>query len=236
MCERAEWGLWRNAAAVARTSGAAGRQGASLAGRQSLWPRPEGAASAQHRLTRQRAGPAKIPENFPFFASFWPLPAPQLPSGGHPAQRLGAWGVSRAGAAKGPEAAATVAGIKVGGLGYRRGAFWLEGAWRRCCALRRGSPPRRGALQSGATPTPNDRVTFWYQRPPSVRLQPPDSLAFCRAHDDAEYGHQVGEVNFYPSIYPFICPSVCLSILPSIPPSIHPSPSIRWARSTSGWL
>ena len=84
-------------------------------------------------------------------------------------------------------------------------------------------------LQSGAT-------TFWYQRPPSVRLQPPDSLAFCRAHDDAEYGHQVSKVNFYPSIYPSICSSVYLSILPSIPPSIHPSPSIRWARSTSGWL
>ena len=75
-----------------------------------------------------------------------------------------------------------------------------------------GGAPRRGALQSGAT-------TFWYQRPPSVRLQPPDSLAFCRAHDDAEYGHQVSEVNFYST-------SIHLSIH-AIHPSIHPiHPSI----------
>ena len=38
---------------------------------------------------------------------------------------------------------------------------------------------------------------FYYQRPPSLRLQPHDVSAFCRAHRDAEYGHQVGEVNFW---------------------------------------
>jgi hypothetical protein len=40
-------------------------------------------------------------------------------------------------------------------------------------------------------------MTWHYQRPPSVRIQPPDPSAFCRAHRDAEFGHQPGELNFW---------------------------------------
>ena len=40
-------------------------------------------------------------------------------------------------------------------------------------------------------------MSFHYQRPPSVRLQPPDPHAYCRTHRDAEYGHQLGELNFW---------------------------------------
>eukprot|EP00759_Apiculatamorpha_spiralis_P010663 PhF_6_TR17407/c0_g1_i1/m.26646 len=42
------------------------------------------------------------------------------------------------------------------------------------------------------------KCVFWYQYPPSVRLQPgPCPDAFTRAHRDAEYGHQPGEINFW---------------------------------------
>ena len=40
-------------------------------------------------------------------------------------------------------------------------------------------------------------IAFHYQRPPSIRLQPPDPHSFCRVHRDAEYGHQEGELNFW---------------------------------------
>ena len=40
-------------------------------------------------------------------------------------------------------------------------------------------------------------VTFWCQTPPTVRVQPPDPHAHGREHNDAEYGHQVGEVNYW---------------------------------------
>ena len=42
-----------------------------------------------------------------------------------------------------------------------------------------------------------EAVSYFYQYPPSVRIQPGPSDAFCRAHRDAEYGHQVGEINFW---------------------------------------
>ena len=43
-------------------------------------------------------------------------------------------------------------------------------------------------------------LTFFYQRPPTVRLQPPSGAAEARGgreHCDAEYGHQDGELNFW---------------------------------------
>lgn len=40
-------------------------------------------------------------------------------------------------------------------------------------------------------------VTFYYQRPPTLRIQPGPARALVRAHDDAEYGHQNGELNFW---------------------------------------
>eukprot|EP00927_Polykrikos_kofoidii_P080556 TRINITY_DN77449_c0_g1_i1.p1 TRINITY_DN77449_c0_g1~~TRINITY_DN77449_c0_g1_i1.p1 ORF type:complete len:302 (+),score=35.33 TRINITY_DN77449_c0_g1_i1:76-981(+) len=36
-----------------------------------------------------------------------------------------------------------------------------------------------------------------YQYPPTLRIQPGPSKSFRRPHRDAEYGHQVGEVNFW---------------------------------------
>lgn len=38
---------------------------------------------------------------------------------------------------------------------------------------------------------------FFYQFPPSMRLQPGPSQHYNRVHRDAEYGHQPGEVNFW---------------------------------------
>mmetsp|Transcript_13898 Transcript_13898/g.21076 ORF Transcript_13898/g.21076 Transcript_13898/m.21076 type:complete len:260 (+) Transcript_13898:66-845(+) len=41
------------------------------------------------------------------------------------------------------------------------------------------------------------RTTFFYQFPPTLRLQPGPSKQYRRVHRDAEYGHQDGEVNFW---------------------------------------
>jgi hypothetical protein len=40
-------------------------------------------------------------------------------------------------------------------------------------------------------------VTFYYQRPPTLRLQPGPGWAKVKPHNDAEYGHQNGELNFW---------------------------------------
>jgi hypothetical protein len=40
-------------------------------------------------------------------------------------------------------------------------------------------------------------ITFYYQRPPTLRLQPGPAWAQVKAHNDAEYGHQYGEINFW---------------------------------------
>lgn len=39
--------------------------------------------------------------------------------------------------------------------------------------------------------------TFYYQRPPTLRLQPGPGWAKVKPHNDAEYGHQNGELNFW---------------------------------------
>lgn len=40
-------------------------------------------------------------------------------------------------------------------------------------------------------------TSFSYQYPPTLRVQPGRSPEFKRPHRDAEYGHQVGELNFW---------------------------------------
>ena len=40
-------------------------------------------------------------------------------------------------------------------------------------------------------------MTFYYQRPPTLRLQPGPAWAQVKAHNDAEYGHQFGELNYW---------------------------------------
>ena len=40
-------------------------------------------------------------------------------------------------------------------------------------------------------------LRFFYQYPPTLRLQPGPSNRFVRAHTDADYGHQPGELNFW---------------------------------------
>ena len=39
--------------------------------------------------------------------------------------------------------------------------------------------------------------TFYYQRPPTIRIQPGPSNRSVRTHKDADYGHQNGELNFW---------------------------------------
>lgn len=53
-------------------------------------------------------------------------------------------------------------------------------------------PRLKAKLREGVPPT-----TFYYQYPPTLRLQPGRSEQFRRVHRDAEYGHQVGEINFW---------------------------------------
>lgn len=49
----------------------------------------------------------------------------------------------------------------------------------------------------GAVDPEPGSVTFYYQRPPTIRLQPGPQWASVQAHDDAIYGHQNGELNFW---------------------------------------
>ena len=43
----------------------------------------------------------------------------------------------------------------------------------------------------------NAPTTFYYQCPPTLRIQPGPAWAQVKAHNDAEYGHQHGELNFW---------------------------------------
>eukprot|EP00533_Pseudo-nitzschia_delicatissima_P010455 CAMPEP_0116095396 /NCGR_PEP_ID=MMETSP0327-20121206/9640_1 /TAXON_ID=44447 /ORGANISM="Pseudo-nitzschia delicatissima, Strain B596" /LENGTH=340 /DNA_ID=CAMNT_0003587059 /DNA_START=98 /DNA_END=1120 /DNA_ORIENTATION=- len=49
-----------------------------------------------------------------------------------------------------------------------------------------------GALESDSAP-----CAFYYQRPPTLRLQPGPGWAKVRPHNDVEYGHQNGELNMW---------------------------------------
>ena len=48
-----------------------------------------------------------------------------------------------------------------------------------------------------AAALPDSPMTFYYQRPPTLRLQPGPARAYVKPHCDSEYGHQEGELNFW---------------------------------------
>lgn len=52
-------------------------------------------------------------------------------------------------------------------------------------------------IEAGAATPEPDSVTFYYQWPPTIRLQPGPGWAHVKPHNDAEYGHQYGELNFW---------------------------------------
>ena len=58
-------------------------------------------------------------------------------------------------------------------------------------------PHFKQRLQSVGAAKPDEAITFYYQRPPTLRIQPGPARASVKAHDDAEYGHQNGELNFW---------------------------------------
>ena len=39
------------------------------------------------------------------------------------------------------------------------------------------------------------QITFYYQRPPTLRLQPGPARAFVKTHRDSDYGRQPDELN-----------------------------------------
>jgi hypothetical protein len=55
-------------------------------------------------------------------------------------------------------------------------------------------------IEQGAVEDSPNSVVFYYQRPPTIRLQPGPAWAQVKAHNDAEYGHQDGELNFWISL------------------------------------
>lgn len=48
-----------------------------------------------------------------------------------------------------------------------------------------------------ADPAYDEPTTFFFQRPPTLRLQPGPSERYVACHDDARYGHQAGELNLW---------------------------------------
>jgi hypothetical protein len=58
-------------------------------------------------------------------------------------------------------------------------------------------PHFKERLQAAGTHPRGEPITFYYQRPPTLRIQPGPARALVRAHNDAEYGHQNGELNFW---------------------------------------
>lgn len=51
---------------------------------------------------------------------------------------------------------------------------------------------------------------FWYQHPPTLRVQPGPSEFFVKEHTDFDYGHQQGEINFW---IPVTDPSLTLTTI-----------------------
>jgi hypothetical protein len=56
---------------------------------------------------------------------------------------------------------------------------------------------KRRLVSVNAVSDENGSVTFYYQSPPTLRLQPGPAWAQVKPHNDAEYGHQNGELNFW---------------------------------------
>lgn len=51
--------------------------------------------------------------------------------------------------------------------------------------------------QNGLISSDDEKIAFWYQRPPTLRVQPGPSQRHVKPHHDASYGHQDGELNFW---------------------------------------
>ena len=58
----------------------------------------------------------------------------------------------------------------------------------------------RWLAAAGAADAPR---RFWFQCPPTVRIQPGPSDQFVNPHSDAKYGHQAGELNFWMPLSPY---------------------------------
>jgi len=59
------------------------------------------------------------------------------------------------------------------------------------------SPAGGDASDAGVAAGAKGATTFYYQHPPTLRLQPGPSERTVRRHHDGEYGHQRGELNFW---------------------------------------
>jgi hypothetical protein len=68
-------------------------------------------------------------------------------------------------------------------------------------------------------------MTFYYQRPPTMRLQPGPARAQVKAHCDSVYGHQDGELNFWLPLTDRNQTKVDLHVSPS-PHFPNPCPAI----------
>jgi hypothetical protein len=58
-------------------------------------------------------------------------------------------------------------------------------------------PYLKRRLVSANAASDDEPTTFYYQRPPTLRLQPGPARAKVQTHNDAIYGHQHGELNFW---------------------------------------
>jgi len=56
---------------------------------------------------------------------------------------------------------------------------------------------KRRLVAVNAVSNEEESVTFYYQSPPTLRLQPGPAWASVKPHNDTEYGHQNGELNFW---------------------------------------
>lgn len=56
---------------------------------------------------------------------------------------------------------------------------------------------KRSLIENDAISDENIEVSFFYQRPPTIRIQPGPSSQHAPKHCDAQYGHQDGEINFW---------------------------------------
>mmetsp|Transcript_34960 Transcript_34960/g.41745 ORF Transcript_34960/g.41745 Transcript_34960/m.41745 type:complete len:299 (-) Transcript_34960:412-1308(-) len=52
-------------------------------------------------------------------------------------------------------------------------------------------------VREGVVKDDETRLAFYYQRPPTLRLQPGPARAMVRNHRDSDYGHQPGELNYW---------------------------------------
>lgn len=58
-------------------------------------------------------------------------------------------------------------------------------------------PNLKARLEATSAAAASSPVTFHYQHPPTLRLQPGPSTRHVRRHHDGEYGHQRNDLNFW---------------------------------------